>query len=231
MLSSRTILVALCLLVGAGTIGFAGGANEPSKALSEAPKALDLRISWWCGSSRHEKWNALLDKFQQKYPHITVKREFTDYNGYWDKLATQAAGGNAPDVIMQVMHKFAEYAVRGQMMELDGLIASRKIDLSDWGQAIIDSGKLNGKTFMVSYGNTTNATMYNATMFEQIGVKPAPMSWTWQVRSIVMNHQAASSTEVVPTVSRPWFERMQALWSPRAWAMRLPSSRSSTTPV
>ena len=55
-------------------------------------------------------------------------------------------------------------------------------------------------------------------------------SWAWHVRSMVMNHHAASST-VWPTVSRPWFERMVALWSPRAWAMRLPSSWSSTTPV
>ena len=48
-------------------------------------------------------------------------------------------------------------------------------------------------------------------------------SCAWHERSIVMNHHAASST-VRPTVSRPWFARMAALASPRAWAMRLPSS-------
>ena len=53
----------------------------------------------------------------------------------------------------------------------------------------------------------------------------------WQVRSMVMNHHAASSTEVRPTVSSPWFERMRALCPPSAWARRLPSSTSSTTPV
>ena len=55
---------------------------------------------------------------------------------------------------------------------------------------------------------------------------PAAMasSWAWQVRSMVMNHHAASSTEW-PTVSRPWLRRMAALLSPRAWAMRLPSMR------
>ena len=49
-------------------------------------------------------------------------------------------------------------------------------------------------------------------------------SCTWQVRSIVTNHQAASST-LRPTVSRPWLARIAALPSPRASAMRLPSSR------
>jgi len=47
---------------------------------------------------------------------------------------------------------------------------------------------------------------------------------------MVMNHHAASSTEW-PTVSRPWLRKMTALRSPSAWAMRFPSSVSSTTPV
>jgi multiple sugar transport system substrate-binding protein len=142
-------------------------------------ESVELRVSWWGGDSRHAKWNEMLDKFEEEYPHITVKREFTDYNAYWDKLATQAAGGNAPDVIMQVMHKFAEYADRGQLMELDELIDSGKIDLSDWSQPIIESGKLNGKTYMVSYGNTSSAILYNATLFENAGVEPPAMHWTW----------------------------------------------------
>ncbi len=41
-----------------------------------------------------------------------------------------------------------------------------------------------------------------------------------------MNHHAASSTEW-PTVRSPWLRRMAALLSPRAWAIRLPSSTSS----
>ena len=48
--------------------------------------------------------------------------------------------------------------------------------------------------------------------------------------AMAMNQKAASSTEW-PTVSRPWLRRMIALQSPKAWARRLPSSRSSTTPV
>ena len=39
-------------------------------------------------------------------------------------------------------------------------------------------------------------------------------SWAWHVRSIVMNHQAASSTDVCPTVSSPWFDKIRALFVP-----------------
>src|SRR5919108_5391962 len=44
-------------------------------------------------------------------------------------------------------------------------------------------------------------------------------SCAWHERSMVMNHQAASSTDW-PTVSRPWLRRMTALEPPRPWARR-----------
>ena len=36
-------------------------------------------------------------------------------------------------------------------------------------------------------------------------------SWAWHVRSMVMNHHAASSTDVCPTVSSPWFDEDHGL--------------------
>src|SRR5262249_6740621 len=55
-------------------------------------------------------------------------------------------------------------------------------------------------------------------------------SCAWQLRSMVMNHHAASST-VCPTVRSPWLRRMIALYAPSAFAMRSPSEVSYTTPV
>ena len=173
----RVFMVCLVLLAIITSQGlYSAGKVEPSKAV--VSEVVNIRVSWWGGESRHVLWNKMLDIFEQQNPNIKVSREFTDYNAYWDRLATQTAGGNAPDVIMQVMHKFAEYAKRGQMMELDPLIKERKIDLSDWGQGIIDSGKFNGKTYMVSYGNTSNAIIYNKTILDSIGVSVSSfMTW------------------------------------------------------
>ncbi len=56
------------------------------------------------------------------------------------------------------------------------------------------------------------------------------MSCTWQDRSIVMNHQAAASTES-PTVSSPWLRSTSALWEPSVPAIRRPSSASTVTPL
>lgn len=177
MKTMKIFLVSLMLLalIAVPALFAAGRVEQPGAA---GTGVVNLRVSWWGGESRHALWNKVLDTFEQQNPNIKVSREFTDYNAYWDRLATQTAGGNAPDVIMQVMHKFAEYAQRGQMMNLDPLINSGKINLSDWGQGIIDSGKYNGTTYMVSYGNTSNAIMYNKTMLDRLGLSVRSfMTW------------------------------------------------------
>ncbi|MDN5726140.1 MAG: extracellular solute-binding protein, partial [Propionibacteriales bacterium] len=55
---------------------------------------------------------------------VTIKRESLPWDGYWDKLATQTAGRNAPDVVMQAGSQIPDYAGRRALTDLntiDGL--------------------------------------------------------------------------------------------------------------
>src|SRR5690606_34651327 len=70
--------------------------NSSSNTSDKVQEPVELRIAWWGGDARHQMYNAILDNFEKEYPHITVLREFTDWGPYWEKLATQTAGGNAP---------------------------------------------------------------------------------------------------------------------------------------
>jgi len=147
---------------------------------SAQPEPVELRISWWGGEARAEMYNTIIDNFEAKYPHIKVSREFADFGPYWDKLTTQAAGGNAPDVIHMHLTKVADYAKRGQLLALDDLIASGDIDLSEFNDGIIESGKIGDDTYMVTIGNSSSSIFYNADLFEEAGVEPPPADWTWE---------------------------------------------------
>lgn len=50
-----------------------------------------LRVTWWGSQTRHDLTMAAIEKFEEKYPYITVEAEFTSWDGYWSKLATQVA--------------------------------------------------------------------------------------------------------------------------------------------
>ena len=68
-------------------------------AASAEQEPVTLRVTWWGSQTRHDLTMAAIEKFQEKYPWITVEPEFTSWDGYWSKLATQVAGGLLPDVI------------------------------------------------------------------------------------------------------------------------------------
>lgn len=64
-------------------------------ALAEDEKTT-LRVLWWGSQARHDKTMVMIELFEQKNPDIKVEPEFTDWGGYWSKLATQVAGGLTP---------------------------------------------------------------------------------------------------------------------------------------
>ena len=43
-------------------------------------------------------YNNLSDMYEELNPNVTIEREFAGWGPYWEKLATQVAGGNAPDM-------------------------------------------------------------------------------------------------------------------------------------
>ena len=62
-----------------------------------------------------------------------------EFASYWDKLATQTAGGTAPDIIQMDMNYISEYGTRGALLDLG------KVDTSKFVEGTVDSGKINDK--------------------------------------------------------------------------------------
>jgi len=172
----KRLMVLVCLTVMLASIVFAAGTAE--QKVSETSKT-EVRVSWWGGDPRHEKYRLMLDEYEKQNPNITVTREFSGWDGYFDKLAVQAASGNLPDVIHMHLTKVSDYAKRGAMLPLDDLVAKKIIDLTDFNQAIIDSGKIDGKIYMITLGNSITGCYYNTTVLKELGMTPPSIDWTW----------------------------------------------------
>jgi len=155
--------------------------QPPAPTVAPAPKGTTtLRMAWWGGDPRHKKYNDILDMYEKLKPGIKIEREFAAYDAYWQKLATQVAGGNPPDLITNHQDLVNEYANRGALLALDALIEAKKIDLTDWPKGTVDSGKRNGKNWMLALGGTCASTMFNETWLKALGITiPAkPIKWT-----------------------------------------------------
>lgn len=165
------------LLAGMGTLSaLALMVGTPSLAQEEQ---ITLRMSWFGNDARHALYNRLLDIYEEQNPNINVEREFTGFDAYWPKLATQAAGGNPPDLIVQHLSYIHEYVDRGVLMSLDEYVESGRIDLSNFSEGAIQSGVVDGSIYMITLGLTPRGLFYNPEIFEAAGLDRPDGSWTW----------------------------------------------------
>jgi multiple sugar transport system substrate-binding protein len=139
---------------------------------------VELRFSWWGNADRARATQQVIDAFQAKYSNIKVKGETTDFNGYFDKLATEVAAGSAPDVITLGGAYPREYGDRGALLDLSKVKAQLKTDKI--GEAALSNGKFSDVQYGVPSGVNAISLVLNPKLFEQAGVPiPNTDTWTW----------------------------------------------------
>ena len=143
------------LKAGAAVLAF-GALGAPSFAQSETR----LRMFWWGSRERAERTDKTNRLFQDKNPGVTITGETLGWSDYWPRLATQTAGRNAPDVIQMDYRYIYEYARRGALLPLDPFVG-KGLDLGDFSEAAIDSGKVDRKIYGVSLGLNSTAMMFD----------------------------------------------------------------------
>ncbi|TPE70767.1 ABC transporter substrate-binding protein [Halalkalibacterium halodurans] len=160
------------LLVLAGCSS--GTSNEVDGEQEAGNEDVVLRVAWWGGQERHDMTIEAIELFEEKYPHIQVDPEFTSWDNYWERLTTQAAGNNLPDVIQMDNSKLNEYSSRGLVIDLQSLIADGTINLDDVDDVYQDMNVQDGSVWAVSAGSNALAAIYNEEMLEEQGIQLEP---------------------------------------------------------
>lgn len=137
-----------------------------------------LRMTWWGGTDRAKRTQAALDAYQKQNANVQVDVETIGWGDYWTRLATQVAGGNAPDLIQMDYRYIYEYARRKALRPLDEYMPD-PLNVGDFGQANIDTGKVDGQLFGVSMGVNSTAMFYDRTTLERLKIAPPDHKITW----------------------------------------------------
>ncbi|WP_114560887.1 ABC transporter substrate-binding protein [Desertihabitans aurantiacus] len=153
------------LLLPACGGGAGGGGGEP------------LRVSWYGGTPVHEGVEGALQAWGQAHPDVPYAVEKAPFDSYWDKLATQTAGNDTPDVLRMSMSYFSEYAGRGALADLGEAVGSTiRTDALD--PDVATSGQLADGLFGIGQSSISHAVFVHAGLLEQVGVS-VPTDWTW----------------------------------------------------
>ncbi|GAB6939838.1 ABC transporter substrate-binding protein [Isoptericola variabilis] len=170
--------VALVALTAAGALALTACSGDsgamPSDDDGGGDGNVEIRFAWWGSDDRHKTTQQIIDLFEEKNPGITVVPDYTDWDGYWDKLATATAGGDTPDVITQEERYLSDYASRGVIGEMSG------VDTSEIPEDVLSTGEVDGKLVGIPTGVNAYAMVADPQIFADGGVEmPDDKSWTW----------------------------------------------------
>lgn len=182
----RSIALSLSAVMAAG-LAACGGKDDKTDAASSAPsgspaagaqagkdaKPVKLRIYWWGAQARHDATLKALELYTKQHPNVTFEPEFSGWDGYFDKLATQAAAKNMPDIIQMDTGYFTDYASRNQLADLNGL------NVADIDKTLLEVGKWNNKLYAVPLGSNAFGFVYDKAALEKLGIPLPKEGWTW----------------------------------------------------
>jgi len=164
---------------GSSASGGSGGGNSGST---------DLAFAWWGNDIRNKNTQAAIDAYTKANPNLKISPQPGEFNTYWDKLATQTAGGQAPDIIQMDMAYIAEYGNRGALLDLG------KVDTSKFVEGTVDSGKIKDQLVGINAGINTSVLFASTKLFEKAKMDlPDDKTWTWDQLSDIASEVAAKS--------------------------------------
>lgn len=161
-----------------------GAADDESASEGEGESssgdgdAVSLRVAWSGSDDRTRRTQEAIDLFVSENPDIAVSFEFTTSTGFWDRMTTQVAGGNAPDIVQMSGQILAQYAVEGALLGLDDY-TGEQIDISDWEPELLERQTVDGVLYGIPPGVDAHAIIYDATKLEELGIDAPSETWTW----------------------------------------------------
>lgn len=157
--------------------GSSSGGAQSAKG-DEPKEKIELRMAWWGGQERHDRTLQVIEIYESRNPHITIVPEYSGFEGYFEKLTTQFAAGNAPDII-QYGGNLNDFVARDVVLPLDDYVG-RELDISKHQQSMIDAATFDGKFYGVTLGANAFGVLINKTLFEEANIPLPSREWTWE---------------------------------------------------
>lgn len=167
-----SLATATCLAL---TLAACGSSNTDSADAG----SVELTFTWWGADARANLTEQVIDKFEEQNPGITIKGDWGGWEGYWDKLATSTAGGDAPDVIQMDETRIAAYGERGALLDLTSQEAI--LDLSAMEPEVLQTGEVAESLAGVPVGVGIYSVGVNPDILAAAGLEmPDDTTWTWE---------------------------------------------------
>lgn len=163
-------LLAVIVLAGLAACGGSGSSGSSSGVVN-------LTYALW-DQNEEVGYKQSIAQFMKLHPNIHVTIEQTPWASYWQKLDTEFAAGNAPDVFWDHLAYFPQFVQQGELMNLSPLIKQNNVDMSQYYPNLVKEWTYNNNVYGLPKDWDTIAILYNKQIFQKAGIA-APTSMTW----------------------------------------------------
>ncbi|MCD8370038.1 MAG: extracellular solute-binding protein [Clostridiales bacterium] len=160
-------ILPILLLAAAALSGCASGTQ--GDATEAEVSSGGLSMAWWGNQVRNERTQQVLDQYAEE-TGMTVSGQFFQWDDYWSKLATSAAGKKLPDVIQMDMSYLQQYVDKGQLLDLTPYFEDGTIDRSNLSDETLNMGKVGDGIYGIASGTSASCLFYNKTLLDENGI-------------------------------------------------------------
>src|SRR3954452_9475631 len=147
----------------------AGPVKDPASPVT-------ITFSSWVGSDPTMKKMAA--DFHKLHPNITIKFQNVNADNASQKLTTQIAGGNPPDVAFVDASATSDFASRQALVNLDDYISrSDVVKPDDYGDAFKTFVTYNGHMWGLPIDGESTGLFYRKDLFAAAGISGPPTTW------------------------------------------------------
>ena len=178
----KKLLVLLALMLVLAGCGLVGGQGTVAPGGAEVParETITLRFSWWGADARHVPYLAAIELYEYLNPHIRITGEFQGFDGYRDRLLTQLAGGNEPDMMVIGVPWYPEIVASGDFF-VDVNDFPGVFDFSTWNYEFVQNyGYFDGRLVAIPMGYSSRVFFINADTAAKVGGLNYGERYTWE---------------------------------------------------
>lgn len=155
----------------ADTTAAEAGASEVAESTDGSNSgSANLVMAWWGNQTRNERTQKIIDLYSEQNPGVAIDGQFSEFNDYWQKLATAAAGHSMPDIVQMDYKYLNQYVTNGLLVDLTPYVEDGTIDTADCNQDVLNSGSVNGGLYALCNGINAPALLYNKTLLAENGI-------------------------------------------------------------
>ncbi len=166
-------------VVGLAACAPPAAAPSGDGAMSEpAAESVSLQFVTNHGAVEIPFFQKVVDNFTEANPGVEIAL-LNVTTEYYTKINTQGVGGDLPDIFYTRTFDVVPYAALEWTINLQPLIERDGIDTDDFWEAEVVQMTYQGDLYALPYDFSNMAVVYNAAIFEEVGLDIPSGDWDW----------------------------------------------------